>query len=106
MPKIRFVDHEGVERSVDAPVGWTVRDAAMNKGVPGIVSECGGVCACATCHVYVEAAWLEKLPPISESEKDLLDYAYEPRPASRLSCQIKITPELDGLIVHTPETQG
>lgn len=106
MPKVKFVDHVGAERSVEAPVGWTVRDAAINNGVPGIVSACGGVCACATCHVYVEATWLERLSPISESEKDLLEYATEPRPESRLSCQIKITQDLDGLIVHTPEKQG
>jgi ferredoxin, 2Fe-2S len=106
MPKINFVDFAGVERSVEAPVGWTVRDAAVNRGVPGIVSECGGVCACATCHVYVETPWLEKLPPMSESEKDLLEYANEPRPQSRLSCQVKITAELDGLTVHTPEKQS
>lgn len=106
MPKITFVDHGGVERSVDVRVGWTVRDAAVHEGVPGIVSACGGVCACATCHVYVAAAWLGKLPPISESERDLLEYAHEPRPESRLACQIEITAELDGLIVHTPESQG
>jgi len=106
MPRITFIDHIGTERVVDALVGWTVRDAAVHNDVPGIVSECGGVCACATCHVYVERDWFQKLTPMSESEKALLEFASEPRPNSRLSCQIDVTQDLDGLIIRTPEHQG
>lgn len=106
MPRITFVDYQGVVRTVEAPEGWTVRDAAINNSVPGIVSECGGVCACATCHVYVDAQWVTKLQPPEDTERGLLEFANGPRPESRLSCQIEITKELDGLVVSTPETQG
>jgi ferredoxin, 2Fe-2S len=106
MPKVIFIDHQGAQRVIDVPVGWTLRDAAVHNSVPGIVSECGGVCACATCHVYVQRDWFHKLEPASESEKGLLEFAIEPRAESRLSCQIKVTAALDGLTVHTPERQG
>jgi 2Fe-2S ferredoxin len=106
MPKITFIDYVGNRRDVEARVGWTVRDAAIHNSVPGIISECGGVCACATCHVYVQGGWLEKLPPMSESEAGLLEFANDPRPESRLSCQIKVTSGLEGLTVRTPQVQG
>jgi 2Fe-2S ferredoxin len=106
LPKIVFIDFTGVAREVIAPVGATVRDAAIKNNIPGIVSECGGVLACATCQVYVQNGWYEKLQSMSDSERGLLEFANDPRPDSRLSCQIKITPELDGLTVKTPQSQS
>ena len=104
MPKITFIDVAGTSRSVDAPVGWTVMEAAVKNNVPGIEAECGG--ACATCHVYVEEPWTEAVGSAQPMEADMLDFASDLRSNSRLSCQIKIKPELDGLVVRTPERQG
>jgi 2Fe-2S ferredoxin len=81
-------------------------ETAIRNSVPGIVAECGGACSCATCHVHVDEAWTAKVGPPSPMEEDMLDFAFDVRPTSRLSCQIKVTDELDGLIVHTPEKQG
>jgi 2Fe-2S ferredoxin len=106
MPKITFIDVAGTSRSVDAPVGWTVMEAAVKNNVPGIEAECGGACACATCHVYVEEHWTEAVGSAQPMEADMLDFASDLRSNSRLSCQIKIKPELDGLVVRTPERQG
>jgi ferredoxin, 2Fe-2S len=106
MPKITYIDHEGKERVVDAEAGSTVMENAIRNGVPGIVAECGGACSCATCHVHVGEDWKEKVGPPSPMEEDMLDFAFDVRPTSRLSCQIKMTDELDGLIVHTPAQQG
>jgi 2Fe-2S ferredoxin len=106
MAKITFIDHAGKSRTIDAPVGATVMESAIRNGIPGIEAECGGACACATCHVYVDAKWLEKTGSPSPMEEDMLDFGYDVRPNSRLSCQIKVTPELDGLIVTTPERQA
>ncbi|MDP1908853.1 MAG: 2Fe-2S iron-sulfur cluster-binding protein [Hyphomicrobium sp.] len=106
MPKIHYSDPEGKERAIDAEVGSTVMENAIRNGVPGIVAECGGACSCATCHVHVDEAWKEKAGPPSAMEEDMLDFAFDVRPTSRLSCQIKVTDELDGLIVHTPSQQG
>jgi ferredoxin, 2Fe-2S len=106
MPKIIYIDHDGTERPVDAEVGATVMETAIRNSVPGIVAECGGACSCATCHVHVDEAWSEKVGPPSPMEEDMLDFAFDVRPTSRLSCQIKVTDELDGLIVRTPEQQG
>ena len=106
MPKITFIDTDGASRSVEAPLGWTVMEAAVKNDVPGIEAECGGACACATCHVYVDEAWMEAVGPAEAMETDMLDFASDLRPNSRLSCQIKIRPELDGLVVRTPERQG
>lgn len=105
MPKITYIDHSGKERTVDVPSGWSVMEGAVKNRVPGIDADCGGACACATCHVYVEPGWLEKLPPQQEMEDQMLDFAIERKANSRLSCQIKVTPELDGLVVRTPKTQ-
>jgi len=105
MAKITFVDFNGTERVVDAVANSTVMETARNNDVPGIEAECGGSCACATCHVYVDPEWLEKAGERSEMEEDMLDFAFDVRENSRLCCQIKVTDELDGLIVRTPERQ-
>jgi ferredoxin, 2Fe-2S len=106
MPKITYVEHDGTQRTVDAEVGATVMETAIRNNVPGIVAECGGACSCATCHVHVDEAWKEKVGSPSPMEEDMLDFAFDVRPTSRLSCQIKVTDELDGLVVHTPAQQG
>jgi 2Fe-2S ferredoxin len=81
-------------------------EAAVRNAIPGIEAECGGACACATCHVYVDASWQDRLPPPQSMEEDMLDFAYDVRPTSRLSCQIRIRPDLEGLVVTTPERQA
>jgi 2Fe-2S ferredoxin len=106
MPKITYIEHGGKKHTVDAPLGTTVMENAIRSGVPGIVAECGGACSCATCHVHVDEAWKEKVGPPSPMEEDMLDFAFDVKPTSRLSCQIKVTEELDGLVVHTPAEQG
>jgi len=105
MPKITYIDTTGKERTVEVPEGWSVMEGAVKNLVPGIDADCGGACACATCHVYVDPAWVEKLPPKQDMEETMLDFAQELEPNSRLSCQIKVTPELDGLVVKTPKSQ-
>jgi 2Fe-2S ferredoxin len=106
MPKITYIEHDGTTRTVDAEVGSTVMETAIRNSVPGIVAECGGACSCATCHVHVDEAWSEKVGPPSAMEEDMLDFAFDVKPTSRLSCQIKVTEDLDGLIVRTPSQQG
>jgi 2Fe-2S ferredoxin len=106
MPKITYIDHDGTARTVEAELGATVMETAIRNSIPGIVAECGGACSCATCHVHVDEAWKEKVGPPSAMEEDMLDFAFDVRPTSRLSCQIKVTAELDGLVVHTPAQQG
>ena len=105
MPKITYVEHSGTQHTVDVPVGLTVMEGAVNNNIPGIDADCGGACACATCHVYVDPAWIDRLPPREDMEVDMLDFAYEPNERSRLTCQVKVTPELDGLVVQMPEKQ-
>jgi 2Fe-2S ferredoxin len=106
MPRITYIDTQGTSRTVDAEIGSTVMETAIKQGVPGIEAECGGACACATCHVYVDEAWLAIVGEPSPMEEDMLDFGYDVRPNSRLSCQIKVTPAIDGLIVRTPERQA
>ena len=106
MPKITYIEHDGNERTVDAEIGATVMETAIRNSVPGIVAECGGACSCATCHVHVDEAWSGKVGPPSPMEEDMLDFAFDVKPTSRLSCQIKVTEELDGLVVRTPSQQG
>lgn len=106
MTKVTFKDAAGTARTVDAEDGATVMEIAIRNDIPGIVAECGGSCACATCHVYVDDAWADKLPKTGPLEEDMLDFAFDVRPTSRLSCQIKVSAELDGLVVTTPEQQG
>jgi len=106
MPRITFMDISGTARTVEAEVGATVMEAAIKHGVPGIDAECGGGCACATCHVYIEEEWLDAVGPPQPMEEDMLDFASDVRANSRLSCQIEVRPDLDGLVVHTPARQG
>ena len=105
MPKITYIEQNGNERTVDVPVGWSVMEGAVKNRVPGIDADCGGACACATCHVYVDPAWEDNLPPREEMEQSMLDFALEVKNNSRLSCQLRVTPALDGLIVRTPKSQ-
>jgi 2Fe-2S ferredoxin len=106
MAKITYIDAAGVARTVDGEIGSTVMETAIKNGVPGIEAECGGACACSTCHVYVDEGWREKTGEPSPMEEDMLDFAFEVKPNSRLSCQIKVTEALDGLVVRTPERQA
>jgi ferredoxin, 2Fe-2S len=106
MPKITYIEHDGTTRTVEAEIGATVMETALKNDVPGVVAECGGSCTCATCLVHVDVAWTEKVGTRSDEEEDQLDNAFDVRPNSRLSCQITVTEELDGLIVHTPSYQG
>jgi ferredoxin, 2Fe-2S len=106
MPKITFVAQDGARRTIDAENGSTVMEVAIKNGVPGIEAECGGACACATCHVYVDADWQEAAGKAEPMEEDMLDFAYDIRPTSRLSCQIKVSDKLDGLVVSTPSKQA
>jgi ferredoxin, 2Fe-2S len=106
MPKITYVHPDGAQDVLDVPVGTSVMRAAILNGVDGIVAECGGEMMCATCHVYVEESQLARTPSMSDDEKAMLEFtASERRPNSRLSCQLVVTPDLDGLVVHLPETQ-
>ena len=105
MPKISYIDHDGSRLEVEARVGESVMEAAVRNQVPGIEADCGGACACATCHVYVDEAWMAATGSPSEMEEDMLDFAYEVRQNSRLSCQLRVSEELDGLVVTTPERQ-
>jgi ferredoxin, 2Fe-2S len=106
MPKITYIDPDGTNRTVEAEVGSTVMETAIRNAVPGIEAECGGACACATCHVYVDEAWLPKTGEAAAMEQDMLDFAFDVRPTSRLSCQITVREDLDGLVVRTPERQA
>ena len=105
MPKITYIEHGGTEHTVDVPVGLTVMEGAVNNNIPGIDADCGGACACSTCHVYVDADWVGRLPAREDMEVDMLDFAFEPNERSRLTCQVKVTPELEGLVVQMPEKQ-
>lgn len=105
MPKIVFVQPDGAVRTVEAAAGITLMEAARLNRVPGVVAKCGGACACATCHVYVDAAWLARLEPPEDMEQGMLESAWEPRAGSRLSCQVQLTQALDGLTVAVPERQ-
>jgi ferredoxin, 2Fe-2S len=106
MPKITFIEHDGTVHDVQAADGESIMEAAMRGSVAGIVAECGGSCTCATCHIYVDEAWLAKTGERSLEEDEQLDNAFDVRPNSRLSCQIKMSEELDGILVRTPSYQG
>ncbi len=106
MAKITYITSDGVEHVVDAANGTTVMENAVKNSIPGIEAECGGACACATCHVYVDDAWTDIVGTPDIMEEDMLDFAWEGKPTSRLSCQIKVRDELDGLIVHIPAQQA
>ena len=105
MPKITYIDQKGISQTFNVENGLTVMEGAVQNNVPGIDADCGGSMACATCHVYVEESWFNKLPVPEDAEKDMIDMAYDPKKNSRLSCQIIVSDEIDGLIVTTPEKQ-
>ena len=106
MPKITYINSSGVSQTIEVENGLTVMEGAIQKDIPGIDADCGGSMACATCHVYVEEKWLSKLPEAEDAEVDMIDMAFEPKKNSRLSCQIIVGDELDGLEVTTPEKQS
>lgn len=106
MTQITFIAFDGTKFDVEAENGSTVMENAIRNAVPGIEAECGGACACATCHVYVDEAWMSAVGEPEAMEEDMLDFAYDVRPNSRLSCQIRVREELDGLVVRVPERQG
>ncbi len=106
MAKITYIEHNGTEHVVEVANGLTVMEGARDNNIPGIDADCGGACACSTCHVYVHPDWVAKLAPREDMEEDMLDFAFEPDATrSRLTCQIKVADDLDGLVVHMPEKQ-
>ncbi|HXC40914.1 MAG TPA: 2Fe-2S iron-sulfur cluster-binding protein [Burkholderiales bacterium] len=105
MPKLTFIEHTGREHVVEAAAGQSVMQAAIDHMVPGIIAECGGSCACATCHGYIEGAWSEKLPAMEEGENGMLDGSPYREASSRLTCQVTVTAELDGLVIRLPKSQ-
>ena len=105
MAKITYIEHNGTNHTVDVQNGLTVMEGAVQNNIPGIDADCGGGMACATCHVYVKEDWFDKINEKSEGEDDMLDQAYEPKKNSRLSCQIIVSDDLDGLVVDMPEKQ-
>ncbi|WP_176083272.1 2Fe-2S iron-sulfur cluster-binding protein [Martelella sp. HB161492] len=106
MLKLTIIANDDTPYELDVQEGSTVMENAVRNSVPGIEAECGGACACATCHVYVDEAWIEKVGEPEPMEEDMLDFAFDVRPNSRLSCQIKMTGAFDGLVVRVPERQG
>ena len=105
MPKITYIENNGKSHTVEVDKGLTVMEGAVQNNIPGIDADCGGSMACATCHVYVKEGWFSKLPDKEMGEDDMLDQAFEPKSNSRLSCQLTVSDELNGLIVHLPEKQ-
>ena len=106
MPKITYIDNQQNSKTIEVENGLTVMEGAIQNDIPGIDADCGGAMACATCHVYVEEKWLDKVPKAEEAEVDMIDMAYEPKKNSRLSCQLIVSEELDGFTVTTPEKQS
>ena len=106
MTKITYIEHSGKEHTIDVQNGLTVMEGAVQNDIPGIDADCGGGMACATCHVYVDEDWVQKLPSKDDGEEDMLDMAYEPKKNSRLSCQIIVSDALDGLVVNIPLKQS
>ena len=106
MPKITYISDDNKTITVEVQNGLTVMEGAIQNDIPGIDADCGGGMSCATCHVYVNENWLDKLPQKEDGEEDMLDMAFEPKKNSRLSCQLIVSDELDGLIVNTPSKQG
>ena len=105
MPKVIFIQKDGNASAVNALPGDSIMETAVDNDIDGIIAECGGACSCATCHIYVENAWLGKLPPPDSLEDGMLDCVIERRPNSRLSCQIRVSDEIDGIVVHVPDSQ-
>ena len=105
MVKITFIEFDKTEHTIDADEGMSLMEVALQNGVPGIDADCGGACACATCHVYVDKSWVEKTGEAEQMEQDMLDFAFDVTEHSRLSCQVKVTDDLDGIIINLPEKQ-
>lgn len=105
MALVTYINHDGASHEIEVRAGTTVMQAAVDNMIDGIVAECGGSCSCATCHCYVDEAWVNRIPPASGMEKDMLECVLEPQPNSRLSCQIVVTQALDGLVIRLPESQ-
>ena len=105
MAKITYIEHNGTNHTVDVQNGLTVMEGAVQNNIPGIDADCGGSMACATCHVYVKEDWFNKLPKKEDGEEDMLDMAFEPKKNSRLSCQLIVSDEIDGLVVNIPSKQ-
>ncbi|WP_424927808.1 2Fe-2S iron-sulfur cluster-binding protein [Amaricoccus tamworthensis] len=106
MPLITYIEHNGTKHEVDVPNGLTVMEGARDNNIPGIEADCGGACACSTCHVYVDENWVDRLPAKDPMEEDMLDFAWQPDPVkSRLTCQLRVTDDLNGLVVRMPEKQ-
>ena len=105
MPKITYIEHNEKKHTIDVPNGLSVMEGAVQNDIPGIDADCGGSCACATCHVYVDEKWFNKIPKKIDSEQDMLDMAFGPNKFSRLACQITVTEELEGLVVKMPSKQ-
>ena len=106
MPKITYIEHNGKSHTLEVANGLSVMEGAVQNNIPGIDADCGGSCACATCHVYVDEKWFKKLPNKENAEEDMLDMAFEPKKFSRLSCQLTVSDALDGLVVKMPSKQG
>ena len=106
MPKITYIEHNGKQHILEVSNGLSVMEGAVQNNIPGIDADCGGSCACATCHVYVDEKWFNKLPKKEATDEDMLDMAFEPNKFSRLSCQLTVSDELDGLVVKMPSKQG
>ena len=106
MPKITYIEHNGKSHEIEVANGLSVMEGAVQNNIPGIDADCGGSCACATCHVYVDKKWFDKLSKKDSAEEDMLDMAHQPNKFSRLSCQLTVTNELDGLVVKMPSKQG
>ena len=105
MPKITYIEHDGKTHTIEAASGPSVMEGAVQNNIPGIDADCGGSMACATCHVYVKEEWFNKLPKKEDGEEDMLDMAFEPKKNSRLSCQLMVSDQFDGLVVNLPEKQ-
>ena len=105
MPKITYIEHNGKLHTVEVHKELSVMEGALQNNIPGVDADCGGACACATCHIYVDEKWFDKLPKKADGEQDMLDMAFEPNKFSRLSCQITVADELDGLVVKMPSKQ-
>ena len=105
MPKITYIEHNGKKHTIDVANGLSIMEGAVQNNIPGIDADCGGAMACATCHVYVKEEWFNKLPQKEQGEEDMLDMAFEPKKNSRLSCQILVSKEIDGIVVDLPKKQ-
>ena len=105
MPKITYIEHDGKPHTIEVASGLSVMEGAVQNNIPGIDADCGGSMACATCHVYVKEEWFNKLPKKEDGEEDMLDMAFEPKKNSRLSCQLMVSDQIDGLVVNLPEKQ-